>query len=147
MAGTGDIRSARARRRRLSLVLALAACVTATSLVAVPAVAQDEEPPPEPLTLDVARYVVPNTRAKLIERGVLVKARCNVDCVIVVKLRLPRDVADELGIKRRTIGAGAAGAKANQYRWVRARVSKAAARLLADYEGDGRLEIRIRALP
>ena len=146
MAGTHRIRSARARRRRSSLVLALAACVTATSLVAVPAVAQEEEPV-EPLTLDVARYIVPNTRAKLIERGVFVKAKCNVDCVIVVKLQLPKDVANELGIKRRTIGSGAAGAKADQYRWIRARVSKLAAKRLADFEGDGRLEIRIRALP
>ena len=112
----------------------------------MPAGAQEEEPV-EPLTIDVARYVIPNTRAKLVEKGVLVKAKCNLDCVIVVKVRLPKDVAREVGVKNRVIGSGAAGAKANQFRWVRARISKGAGRLLEDFEGAGRLEVRIRALP
>ena len=140
------MRRARGRRRRLSLVLALTACVAATSLAVPPAVAQDEEPV-EPLTIDVARYVIPNTRAKLVKKGVLVKARCNLDCVIVVKVKLPKGVARKVGVRNRVIGSAAAGAKADQFRWVRVRINKRPGKLLEDYEGNGRLEIRIRALP
>jgi hypothetical protein len=147
MAGAGHTGGETGRRWRLPLVLALIACVAATALVAAPAGAQEEEPPPEPLTIDVARYVVPKTRAKLIDKGVQVKARCNLDCVIVVKVKLPADVAKEVGVENRVIGSGAAGAKANQFRWVRARINKGAGDLLEDFEGGGRLEIRIRALP
>jgi hypothetical protein len=114
----------------------------------VPALAQEVDPPAEePLEIDVARYVIPNTRAKLVDKGVRVKAKCNLDCVIVVKVKLPPDVAKDVGVSNRIIGSGAAGAKAGQFRWVRARINKGAGDLLEDFEGGGRLEVRIRALP
>jgi hypothetical protein len=95
----------------------------------------------------VARYVIPNTRAKLIDKGVRVEARCNQDCVIVVKVKLPKNVARQIGVRNRVIGSGAAGAKADRFRWVRARINRRAGKLLEDFEGGGRLEVRIRALP
>jgi hypothetical protein len=122
--------------------------MAAAGLAVQPAVAQEAEPPTaEPLEIEVARYVIPKTRAKLIEKGVRVKARCNADCVIVVKVKLPQNVARELGLSNRVIGSGAAGAKADRYRWVRARINKGAGKLLEDFQGGGRLEVRIRALP
>ena len=150
MTGAGHTRRARSHRRRLWVVLALAASVAATSLAVAPAPAQEVEPEPpaaEPLAIDVARFVIPDTRAKLIDKGVRVKARCNADCVIVVKIKLPKKVARKVGVRNRVIGSGAAGAKANQYRWVRARINKGAGDLLEDFDGGGRLEIRIKALP
>jgi hypothetical protein len=136
----------RERIRPRFAALAAAAVLALPALLVPAAIAQEEEPA-EPLTIDVARYVIPNTRAKLIDKGVLVKAKCNLDCVIVVKVRLPKAVAREVGVRNRVIGSGAAGAKADEFRWVRARINKGAGELLEAFDGGGRLEIRIRALP
>jgi hypothetical protein len=125
------------------IVASLAACVAVPATSGIPAAAQEGEV----LTINVARVVVPNTRAKLLDKGVLVKAKCNLDCVIVVKVRVPQSVAKELGLKSRVIGSGAAGAKADQLRWVRARINKGAGEALEDFGGGGRLDIRIKALP
>ncbi len=128
------------------VALAVAGALALPALLGPAALAQEGEPA-EPLTIDVARYVIPNTRAKLVQKGVRVKAKCNLDCVIVVKIKLPANVAKQVGVRNRVIGSGAAGAKADQFRWVRARINKGAGDLLEDFEGGGRLEVRIRALP
>lgn len=139
MAGATD--NGNRSARRLAAVV-VGACLAA-SAVAVPAIAQDAEP----LTVEVKKVIVPNTQAKLTQKGVLVKARCNADCVLVVKVRVPQRVANDVGLDSRVIGTGAAGAKANRYRWVRATINKGAGRALADFNGGGRLDIRIKALP
>ena len=146
MAGAGDKGRALGRRRRPLAALALIASLAAISFPGAPAGAQEEEAQ-EPLTIFVARYVIPNTRAKLVEKGVLVKAKCNLDCVIVVKVKLPKGVARKVGVRNRVIGSAAAGAKADQFRWVRAHINKRPGKLLEDFDGGGRLEIRTRALP
>jgi hypothetical protein len=78
---------------------------------------------------------------------VRVEARCNQDCVIVVKVKLPKNVARQIGVRNRVIGSGAAGAKADRFRWVRARINRRAGKLLEEFEGGGRLEVRFSALP
>lgn len=122
---------------------ALTACLALSALGGALARAQTEEP----LTIDVKRVLIPDTRRELVQKGVRVKASCNLDCVIVVKIKLPKDVAAEVGVSNRVIGSGAAGAKAHQARWVRASINKGAGKLLEDFQGSGRLEVRIRALP
>lgn len=122
----------------------MACCLALPALSGTPALAQEEE---EALSIHVTRVVVPNTRAKLVQKGVRVKATCSIDCVIVVKVRVPQSVANELGLGSRVIGSGAAGAKADQPRWVRARIGRGAGQALESFEGGGRLEVRIKALP
>lgn len=134
------------RRRRVRAVglLGLLACLAVPALGGAPAMAEEVE---GPLTVDVKRIVIPDTRQKLVAKGIRVKASCSQDCVLVVKVRLPKDVANEVGVENRVIGSGAAGAKADRPRWVRARIKRGAGQLLQDFEGSGRLEVRIRALP
>jgi hypothetical protein len=130
-------------RLRVPALAVLAACLASPILGSAPALAQDEGP----LTLDVKRVVIPDTRQKLASKGVRVRASCSRACVLVVKIKLPKDVARELGLGNRVIGSGAAGAKADRPRWVRARLNRGAGRALSDFGGSGRLEVRIRALP
>jgi hypothetical protein len=106
-------------------------------------VAQKEEP----LTVDVKRIVLPDTRQKLVQKGVRVKASCSQVCVLVVKVKLPQGIAKKLGPDNSVIGSGATGAKANAPRWVRARLKRGAGWLLEDFKGGGRLGIGVRALP
>lgn len=143
MAGSSDRDGARSGRALRAGMLAALGALLATPLLGGLAGAQEAEQ----LTLDVKRIVVPDTRKKLTNKGVRVKAGCNLDCVLVVKVKLPKDVAQEVGVKNRVIGSGAAGAKANRPRWVRAGINKGAGRLLEDFQGSGRLEVRIKALP
>lgn len=122
----------------------IATLVTVPALGAGLAVAQEEQ---QQLKLDLMRLVVPETREKLVRKGVLIKASCSQDCVLVVKVMLPTRIVKQLGLKKRVIGSGAAGAKANIPRWVRAHLHRGAGRLLEDYEGGGRLQVRVRGLP
>jgi hypothetical protein len=135
------------RRLRLPALAALAACLALPALGGAVAMAQEGDVEEEPLTIDVKRIVVPDTRQKLAQKGVRVKASCSQDCVLVVKIKLPQRIADQLGLDNRVIGSGAAGAKANTPRWVRARLNRGAGKLLEDYDGGGNLEIRVRGLP
>lgn len=138
-------------RRRVKLSLAALAAVAGclAPLGAVPALAQEEQPPPTPTVpeLDVQRVYIPETREKLAKQGVRVKASCSLDCVIVVKVRISRDVARELGLRGTLVASGAAGAKAGQPRWVVAPMTRRARRaLLEQPSAGGRLDVRIRAL-
>lgn len=142
MVGFRDIGAA--PRLRRSALRGLAICMLAPAIGAAGAFAQQEA---EPLTIDVQRVLVPDTRQKLIEKGVLVKASCSLDCVLVVKVKVPEGIARQLGLGNRVIGSGAAGAKRDRPRWIRARLTRRAGEALEDFKGGGRLNIRVRALP
>ncbi|MBM3666198.1 MAG: hypothetical protein FJW90_01730 [Actinobacteria bacterium] len=128
------------RVRGMAGLLALA--VAFALLGRADAQAQDGAP-----VVEVKKVVVPNTWAKLASRGVRVKASCSLDCVLVVKVRVSKRVASRLGLASRLIGSGAAGAKADRARWVVVPVNRKAGERLRQYQGPGRLQIKITALP
>ena len=88
-------------KRRITCALLASAALTAPG--AASAQAQEEAPP---LTVGVESFHVPATIDKLVNRGVRVTAFCNVDCVLVVKVRLPAGVAAKLGLNKPVIGVG-----------------------------------------
>lgn len=132
---------------RLRAITALLTAALALGIGSVPVAAQEEEPPPEPpLTVSVESVLVPATVGKLVSRGVRVTASCNLDCVIVVKVRLPAGVAARLGSKT-TIGFTAIDAVKDQVVTTWATIRPGPAKKLRTYTGSKGLKVDVRALP
>jgi hypothetical protein len=131
-----------APKQRPSLVLAVLAI--AIGLVSAPAAMAQEQ---GPIALDVQQVKIPATRAKLVRKGVQVRATCTPDCLLVVKLVLPKPVARKLGLKKRVIGSAIAVGASGQPVSARARIRRGVRGALLRYRGDARMRIRIRAVP
>jgi uncharacterized delta-60 repeat protein len=94
----------------------------------------------------VHRRIVPKTLKKLSRNGVRVQASCPQECRLVLELRVPRSVADSMGLRGTLIGRGSVLAAAGQKRWVLAKLTARARRAIRARSGGGRMKIVIRGL-
>jgi hypothetical protein len=132
--------------RRALILIALA------GLLAAPGAAAQgpAPPPPEPAVqpvIDVQRVIVPSTRGKLVSRGVTVQASCTPDCLLVLRVSVPKGAARRMGLKGRVIGSAIAAAASGVPAFIRAPVRRGARGPLLEFEGSARLQVRVTALP
>jgi hypothetical protein len=133
--------------RRLLTVSATAA---ALSLLFAPTAPAQEPVPPEPgaaPVVDVQQVLIPQTRGKLVRRGVTVQASCTPDCLLALKVSLPKGVARKMGLRSREIGSAIVAGTSGVPVFLRAPIKRKARLPLLDFEGSARLQVNVTALP
>jgi hypothetical protein len=123
----------------LGAVIGLAGAATATAQTA-------GEPAGQP-TVDVQQVLVPQTRGKLIRKGVLVQASCTPSCVLLVKLSVSPGTAAKLGLGGEQVGSGAAATSGDGVpTFIRVRLKRSVREALASSHGSANLQVKVTAL-
>ncbi len=124
------------RSRVVGTLIALVACA---AISAGPAAAQTEGP----VEVQVFDVHVPPTLEKLRSNGILVKASCSRDCLMVVAVKLSPQMASDLGLRTRVAALGARFASGGRAVVVRVRVRPKVMRALERNEG-GEFKLVVR---
>jgi hypothetical protein len=130
--------------RRMALAASGAALLLAA--LAPAARAQDGDEPPQ-VEVNVDDIHVPTTTGKLVRPGIRVTAGCNVNCLLLVEVRLPRAVADRLGLSKTLIAEAVGDAQAGETDTMRAKVKPKVAERLGSYTGGKQLKIDVKGFP
>jgi hypothetical protein len=132
--------------RARSNVTLLAAMILVSLVVAAPAWAQEEQQQQDPEVF-VDDIHVPSSPGKLVEPGIRVSAGCYANCLLLVEVKLPRSVADKLGLRKTQIAQAVGDVQAGQATTLFAHVKRGVAERLRAYTGNKRLRIEIKAFP
>jgi hypothetical protein len=110
------------------------------------ALAQDGDEPAE-VEVNVDGIHVPTTTGKLVRPGIRITAGCNVNCLLLVEVRLPAAVASRLGLRKTLIAEAVGDAQAGETDTMRARVKPKVAERLGSYTGGKQLKIDVNGFP
>jgi uncharacterized delta-60 repeat protein len=85
--------------------------------------------------LVIHRFVSPPSLEGIVKKGMRALVSCERACRAVLKVKVPKGTARDLGLSGRVIGRGEKRLKADRRRWMKLRVTPEAAPALSDFVG------------
>ncbi len=110
---------------------------------AAPAQGQEEQP----VEVNVESIHVPASTGKLVRPGIRVIAGCNLNCLLLVEVRLPASVAGRLGLRKTQIAEAVGDSQAGEATTMYARVKPTVAERLGGYTGRKGLKVDVQSFP
>jgi hypothetical protein len=96
--------------------------------------------------LRIHKFVSPRTLAGIVTRGMRALVSCELDCRAVLKVKVPKRIADDLGLSSRVIARGSRRIGADRKRWMVLKTVPSARPALRSHVGRISFKVRGRGL-